>query len=480
MNKLIVKGIALSVLLNLVVKSLWILGVELGVQRVVGNTSYGLYYSLFNVTVLFLIILDLGITNFNNRNIAQHSQLLSKHLGGLTVLKFLLGLVYLFILLPVAYFLNLDTDAIQILFLLAIAQMFNSFTLYLRSNLNALLKFGWDALLSVADRLLLIVFCGIVLMDLTRFKMDILLFARLQLLSSFITMLIASLANIKIAGMFKLTFNWKFYYTILRQSLPFASLVLVMSIYTKSDAVLLNYLREDATEAGIYAAAYRLFDAFAQFAVIATGVLFPYFSRSIKTGESVNEIFGWAVRLLFSSAFFLSVFTVFFNEKLSDLLYKEHVSETAQVLAVLMCVAIPYVLSIIAGSYITAAGRIRFLVQIALICALTNVVFNIIFIPIYGALASAYIAILTQSLSALLLMIFVIRRLKFNLIKKWIVRFSGLIILLVAGAYFISLQQLPIIFDMLLMIGLFLMLLLLFGVLNVRMLISLLANQKQI
>lgn len=478
MNKLIVKGISISVLLNLLIKSLWILGVELGVQRVVGNTSYGLYYSLYNVTILFLIILDLGITNFNNRNIAQHSQLLRKHLGGLTVLKFLLGLVYLFILLPVAYFLNLDSQAIHILFLLAIAQIFNSFTLYLRSNLNALLKFGWDALLSVADRLLLIMLCGIVLMDLTRFKMDILLFARLQLMSSFMTMIIASLANIKIAGMFKLTYNWKFYYSILRQSLPFALLVLVMGVYLKSDVILLNYLLKDSTEAGIYAAAYRLFDAYSQFAIIATGVLLPYFSRSIKTGEAVNEIFGWTLRLLLSSAFFLSVFTVFFNEKLSDLLYKEHVSETAKVLSILMFVTIPYVLSIIAGSYITAAGRIRFLVKIALICAFINVLLNILLIPVNGALASAYVAILTQSVSALLLMLFVIRRLKFNFIKKWIVRFSGLFVLLVAGAYFISIQQLPIVLDMLLMIGLFLMLLLLFGVLNLRGVISLFSNQK--
>ncbi|MCX7745147.1 MAG: oligosaccharide flippase family protein [Flavobacteriales bacterium] len=472
MNKLIVKGIVLSVLLNLAVKSLWILGVELGVQRVVGNTSYGIYYSLYNVTVLFLIILDLGITNFNNRNIAQHNQLLSKHLGGLIILKLLLGAIYLLALLPVAFILNLEKGAIHILFLLGFAQIFNSFTLYLRSNLNALLKFGWDALLSVSDRLLLIIFCGIVLMDLTRFKMDVLLFARLQLISSLITMLIATLANIKIIGLVKLSFNWKFYYSILRQSLPFATLVLIMSVYTKSDAVLLNYLRFDSTEAGIYAAAYRLFDAFAQFAVIATGVLFPYFSKSIKSGESVNEIFGWAVRLLFSSAFFLSIFTVFFSDELSDLLYKEHISETAQVLAVLMCVAIPYVLSIIAGSYITAAGRIRFLVKIALICALINVLLNIIFIPMYGALASAYIAILTQSISALLLMFFVNKRLKFNLIKTWVFRFFGFIFLLVVGAYFVSIQHWLIIVDMIIMIGLFIILLLIFRILNLRTLIS--------
>lgn len=480
MNRLVIRGVVLSVLLNLIVKSGWILGIELGVQRVVGNESYGQYYSLFNITVLFLIILDLGITNFNNRNIAQHRHLLNKHLGGLTILKLILGILYLFILLPVGFFLDYNSDSLQILFLLGLAQIFNSFTLYFRSNLNALFRFGWDALLSVADRLLLILFCSIVLLRIVNISMDILLFAKLQVITSFITMSVAAITNFKITGAVKLNFNPVFYYYILRQSLPFATLVLIMGLYSKSDAVLLGYLLDDTLQTGIYAAGYRLFDAYAQFAIIATGVLYPFFSRSIKFGESVNEILGWSIRLLVSSAILLTIISLFFSDELAKLLYKEHIPETAHILSILMFISVPYVLSIVAGSYITAAGKIKFLIHVALLCAFVNIVLNIIFIPSYGAFASSYIAILTQLISASMLILFISKRLQFVGTIKWLIRLFILIVVLFSGAFVIRIQPWPIILDLIIMLILFVIILSLTRILDFKMFSVLFKSSKQI
>ena len=84
-------NIAILIFLNLLVKPFWILGVDVAVQNRVGAASYGLYFAIFNFTYLFNVVLDMGITNFNNRNIARHSQLLSKHLSGILILKLLLG-----------------------------------------------------------------------------------------------------------------------------------------------------------------------------------------------------------------------------------------------------------------------------------------------------------------------------------------------------------------------------------------------------
>jgi len=52
-----------------------------------------LYFTIFNFSFLFFIFLDLGITNFNNRNIAQNNQLLNKHLAGIGTMKMMLGLL---------------------------------------------------------------------------------------------------------------------------------------------------------------------------------------------------------------------------------------------------------------------------------------------------------------------------------------------------------------------------------------------------
>jgi phosphatidylglycerophosphate synthase len=80
--------------LNVLVKPFWIFGVERSVQNIVGASEFGFYFSLFNFSLLLNIVLDLGIINFNNRNISQNPQLLGKHLSNIVSLKFILAIVY--------------------------------------------------------------------------------------------------------------------------------------------------------------------------------------------------------------------------------------------------------------------------------------------------------------------------------------------------------------------------------------------------
>ena len=154
-------NIAILIFLNLLVKPFWILGIDVAVQNRVGAATYGLYFAIFNFTYLFNVVLDMGITNFNNRNIAQNTQLLAKHLSGIIVLKMLLGVVYLLVTFGVALAIGYDSLHLKLLFWMAVNQFLNAFILYLRSNVSALLMFKTDSVLSVLDRLMMIVICGI-------------------------------------------------------------------------------------------------------------------------------------------------------------------------------------------------------------------------------------------------------------------------------------------------------------------------------
>ena len=57
--------------LNILVNgsSFWIFGIDRTVQNLLGAGEYGLLYSLFNFSLLLNIILDFGLTNFNNREL---------------------------------------------------------------------------------------------------------------------------------------------------------------------------------------------------------------------------------------------------------------------------------------------------------------------------------------------------------------------------------------------------------------------------
>ena len=65
--------------INVLIKPLYLLGVERAVQNAATPAAYGIYFELFNFTFLFQILSDLGIQYFNSRHIAQHPFLLSKY-----------------------------------------------------------------------------------------------------------------------------------------------------------------------------------------------------------------------------------------------------------------------------------------------------------------------------------------------------------------------------------------------------------------
>ena len=124
--------------LNLLIKPYWFLGIEIKVQNAVGAENFGLFFAVFNFTIILNMLLDLGLNNFNNRNIAQNTQLLSKHISGILTLKLLLGVIYLFVVLLIGIGIGYDSVQIKILIWLAFNQFLNALILYLRSNVAAL------------------------------------------------------------------------------------------------------------------------------------------------------------------------------------------------------------------------------------------------------------------------------------------------------------------------------------------------------
>ena len=158
-----VTNLILLLSLNLLIKPFWIFGIDLPVQNMVGDESYGLYSALLSFSLILNILLDVGITSYNNRNIAHHNFLLKKHVSNIVGLKFLLAIVYAIFSLGVAAIIGYDKIQFHLLFFLIFNQFLISFTLYLRSNISGLHLFRTDSLISILDRSLMIIICSILL-----------------------------------------------------------------------------------------------------------------------------------------------------------------------------------------------------------------------------------------------------------------------------------------------------------------------------
>src|ERR1700710_3013315 len=135
MQRKFVTNLALVLFLNLLIKPFWILGIEVAVQNAVGTEQYGFYYAIFNFTFLLNILLDFGITSFNNKNIAQNNHLLSKHFSSIFLLRILLAGIFAAATLLGGLVIGYTSDMMKMLVAVMFNQILISFVMYLRSNL---------------------------------------------------------------------------------------------------------------------------------------------------------------------------------------------------------------------------------------------------------------------------------------------------------------------------------------------------------
>ena len=291
MKRFFVTNLFFLLTLNILIKSFWILGIDREVQNALSADVYGMYYALFNFTYLFNIILDFGITNYNNRTIAQHTQLLKKYFARIVPLKFALAAIYFVIILIVGAFLGYSSYQIKLLSWMCITQVLQSFISYLRSNITSLMLFKTDSVISVLDRSLLIVFCGIFLWnDSLRAIFTIDHFVYIQTLTMFITFLVALIVCLSKTRLLKLKWNFAFNLHILKDGLPYALLGLLMACYNRMDSVMLLALVEDnGVSSGIYASGFRLVDSANMVAYLFSVILLPLIAKMIKENQKLID-----------------------------------------------------------------------------------------------------------------------------------------------------------------------------------------------
>ncbi|MFO7723430.1 MAG: oligosaccharide flippase family protein [Bacteroidales bacterium] len=421
MQRKFLTNLLLLLFLNILVKPVYIFGIDLKVQNLVGPDEYGIFFSMFNFSMLFNILLDFGITNYNNRNISQYKQLLNKHFSGIVTLRLILAVVYTVVSFAIAMAAGYSARQMSLLGFLILNQFLISTILYLRSNIAGLQLFKTDSMLSVLDRVILILLCGFLLYSGSwsgRFTIEV--FVWCQTIAYLLAMVTALIVVMRKAAFRRFYWNPLFARLIIRKSFPYAMLTLLMMFYFRVDSVLLERLLPDghgARQAGIYASAFRLLDAFIMVPYLFSVLLLPMFARMLRFREDIRSIVSIAFPILLVFSLATVALSIGFSNEIMAVLYKEHAAESAAVFRLLIPGLAAYSISYVFGTLLTANGNLWTLNIIAAASMVLNITLNIMLIPVYEALGSAVASCLTLLLAATLQMIISARR--FDLWPGW-------------------------------------------------------------
>ena len=399
MKKKFFSNLILLVSLNLLVKPFWIFGIDRTVQNVVGADAYGFYFSLFSFSLLLNILLDAGTTNYNNRVISRDPEKLSPWFSQLFLIRLLLAVVYGVVSFSLAFILGYSDKQLHLLVFLVLNQFLASLILFFRSNITGLHLFKTDSVLSIADRVLMILLVGIVLWGhVTGEPFRIEWYVYLQSVSYGIVAVVAFFVVLGRTGFFKPRFDKEFFLRIIRESFPFAMLTLLMALYYRVDSVMLERMLPDgARQAGIYAQAFRILDAFVMYAYLFSVILLPLFSRMIKENKPVAELLRFAFLLMMIPVLILGITTIIYRYPVMDLLYLKHTDVSANVLGLLMGALIFVSSGYLFGTLLTARGDVKLLSRLAAGGFLLNILMNAILIPRYHTIGAAFASLVTQA-----------------------------------------------------------------------------------
>lgn len=425
MQKKFISNLALMVLLNLLVKPIAIFGIDATVQNRVGAEEYGIYFSLLNFSLLFNIFLDFGINNFTTKNIAQYPKLASKYLGKVITFRFILFLFYAIVSYSVAIILNWNEHELYLLSFLIFNQFLITMIAYIRSHFSGMLLFKTESIIGVLDRLLLIVFCGIVLFfPIVKGEFKIEWFIWIQSVCYGLALIIGFILLFSKIGMPKLKYNPAFSYAIIRKSFPYALLILLMMVYTRVDSVMIERMHPNGkTEAGYYAQGFRLLNAFFMFAMLFSNLLFPIFSKMFKRKDDVLPLLSTASKLLIGGSILIAIISLFNSEYILGLIYNSDIHSSSTTFQLLMFSFIGMCSTILFGTLLTAKGNMFFLNITASIGIVVNFLINLYLIPIYGATGAAIATVITQSLVSITQFIYCIKTLRIDFSYMLVIQF---------------------------------------------------------
>jgi O-antigen/teichoic acid export membrane protein len=451
MRAAFVKNLLWLQLLNWLVKPLWILWIEREIQLRMGDAWYGVYTLHFNLVLLFAVLLDAGLNSYVSREIAAHGRLL--HPKRMLFLRLALGLVYVVLVVVVAQV----QPGIQGEFLLyaLLNQVLASVVLMLRSVLQGKQRFVSDSWLSVVDRVVALAVCTWMLKVYTPAMFGseggVLMFQLAQFFGYAMAMLLglvlvfwggmrgagekdkaqSDALDLKGAEAGKSLGDWS------KEVVWFGVMALAMSLFTRIDVQMIQRYAGSALlelpgldglklaaeagyrEIGLYAKGYRLLDAALIFSTLLSKQLLPLLSRRMSAGEDNHPIISLGFRLVFMVSVGVACGAWFYGdflmnwlyhgqmqlcavteaggvEVLRTMVYSPEILNVSVIFKVLMLAFVPMSLVHVFGTYVTAAGQMRWLAMLALGCLMVNVVFNYVEIPKAGALAAAVGCLLTQ------------------------------------------------------------------------------------
>jgi O-antigen/teichoic acid export membrane protein len=397
------------------------------ITRYLGKEGFGNYATVLAFLSFFAAVTDLGLYHISTREISRVGADEQKIMGNIFSLRIISSLL-IFIISPlIVMFFPYPREVKEGIVIVAASFLFSSAYQVLNGVFQKNLAMDRVAIGELIGKIIQTIFIVIAV------KMDL---GFDWIIASLLFYMILTFAIVfawsKKYIHFKLQFDFSYWKSFLKESMPMGITAIITFAYFKMDTIILSYIKSSA-DVGIYNAAYKVLENITFFPAMIAGLVLPIMSGTIfadrKRFEDVaNKTFKFFIVIIVP----IVIATLFLSEGIINLIGGAGFAQSAQVLRILIF-ALAFIFF---GHYfntILIVGNLQKKLMFVLsLVAILNIGLNLYFIPYFSYIASAYISVLTEVAVVILTFSLMKKNIKYSpkLEKKSGIFFSAIIMIL--------------------------------------------------
>ena len=387
------------------------------VARQIGATDTGKYFFALSFTTIFVVFVDMGLTNVLIREGAKIKEKIQEYFSNILFLKLFLGILSYVAVFVVVNLMGYEVETKTLVYVSAITMLADSWNLTLYGTLRAYGNLKYEAFgLSVSQALTFILGTFFLF---TGKPLIYLMYA--FLIPSFLNAIyVGFIVKFKYHLKFQPQYNKQLLKYIIPIVIPFALAAIFGRVYSFIDSIFLSKISGDQV-LGWYSVPSKIAYALNFIPMALVAALYPKFSEYfVSDKKKLNFVFHQSIKYLLLISLPFVVIVLLLSEDFIVAFFKSEYLNSVLPLKILIFGVVFAFLNFIFGAILNACDRQKTQTTLIGVMMVVNIVLNLLFIPHFGAVGASLAALLANVGLSILGLIFIAKfhKFDFNFLNK--------------------------------------------------------------
>lgn len=385
--------------------------------RSLGSEVWGNYAIVVSYITFFYIFTEFGVNSIAVKYFSEKGTIYKNDFISFLITRFLFTVITLLLALFLLFLFNYPKQIVDSILFLFIALLFFS----LGSSFNAIYqaKLLYKNLF-IATCFYTVVNVAVFLIILSIYKTPsfLMLFIPLVVAEIFRFLISAFLAKKHIINSEKYVFNKKLILFFTKASIPLGLAIAFNTLMTQVDKLMLSKM-VSSVDMGYYALSYKIFDLVLVLPTFFMNAIFVLLATNFVNKSKYNIIYSKAYIYLGLASIFITIIFLSLGSVFIPRIWGVSMLGTVHSFNILILFTVFFYLSSPVSWIYVIENKQHILIIFYSLGFILNFGLNLIFIPIYGYIGSAYVTGITEILILFLLEIYRIKYLKVKFLYKY-------------------------------------------------------------